>query len=259
MKIIDFHTHIYPDRIAKNGSQSICDFYNLDYCHTGRADILLSEGKSAGISEFLLLPVAISPQHVRHINMFTADEAAEHEEFHGFGTIHAASETIMDDLKQIRELGLQGIKIHPDTQHFPIDDPRMYPVYDAASDELPFVIHCGDPRYEFSRPERLKKILHEFPKLRVVAAHLGGWQLFDEAFKYLKDENCYFDFSSCMMFIGKDKTERYVKSYGADRIVFGTDFPSWNPATEVERFMSLDLSEEEREKIAHLKDRKSVV
>ena len=252
MKIIDFHTHIYPDQIARSGSQSICDFYGLEYCHTGSADILLREGEKAGISEFVLLPVAIKPEHVRHINEFTAYEVREHKEFYGFGTIHADMEDILSEISVIESLGLKGIKIHPDTQRFAIDDKRLYPMYDMIQWHMPVLFHCGDPRYEYSRPERLKKVLRDFPKLQVIGAHLGGWSMFDKAFEYLKDANCYFDFSSCIMFMGKAETEKYIKGYGADRILFGTDFPSWDPSIEVDRFMSLNLTDEEREKIAYI-------
>lgn len=250
MKIIDFHTHIYPDKIAEKGSQSISDFYGIEHQCTGSADVLLSEGKKAGISEFLLLPVAVKPEHVRHINEFTAKEIKEHKEFHGFGTVHADMKDILSETGTIEKLGLSGIKIHPDIQGFAIDDKRLYSMYDALQGKRPIMIHCGDPRYEYSRPEKLKRVLKEFPKLQVIGAHLGGWSMFDKAFEYLRDTSCYFDISSCMMFIGKKETERYIKGYGADRILFGTDFPLWKPMREVERFMSLNLSNEEREEIA---------
>lgn len=251
MRIIDFHTHIYPDKIAVKGSQSICDFYGLEYHYTGSADVLLNEGKKAGISEFLLLPVAVKAEYVRHINEFTAQEVNEHKEFHGFGTVHADMEDITFEIETIKRLGLKGIKIHPDTQGFAIDDKRLYPMYDAIQGKMPIVVHCGDPRYEYSRPEKLRKVLDDFPNLQAVGAHLGGWSMFDKAFEYLKDTSCYFDFSSCMMFIGKEETERYIKSYGADRMLFGTDFPLWNPSKEIERFLSLNISNEERENIAY--------
>ena len=252
MKIIDFHTHIYPDKIAIKASQSICDFYNLDYNCTGSAAELLSKGKKAGVSGFVLLPVAVRSEHVRHINEFTAYEVAEHGEFYGFGTIHADMNDILSEIDEITAIGLKGIKIHPDTQGFAIDDKRLYPVYDYVQDKLPIMLHCGDPRYEYSRPEKLRRVLNDFPNLRVIGAHLGGWSMFDKAFEYLKDTSCYFDFSSCMMFIGKKETEKYIKGYGADRILFGTDFPLWEPSVEVERFMKLDISSEEKAKIAYI-------
>ncbi|MBQ3461795.1 MAG: amidohydrolase, partial [Clostridia bacterium] len=118
MELIDFHTHIYPDKLAVKGSQSICDFYGLEYHCTGSADVLLNEGKLAGISEFLLLPVAVKAAHVRSINDFTAKEVREHKEFHGLGSIHASMEDILSEVERIKALGLKGVKIHPDTQRF---------------------------------------------------------------------------------------------------------------------------------------------
>ena len=252
MKIIDFHTHIYPDKIAVKGSQSICDFYGFDYSYTGSAGELLSEGKKAGISEFLLLPVAVKPEHVRHINEFTANEVRRHNEFYGFGTVHAAMDDVLSELEVIIKRGLKGIKIHPDTQRFEIDDKRLYPLYDAIQGRLPIMIHCGDPRYHYSRPERLRRVLDDFPGLQVIGAHLGGWSMFDKAFEYLKDTGCCFDISSCMMFIGSTDTEKYIRGYGAERILFGTDFPLWSPSKEVERFLSLHISDEEKEQIAYI-------
>ena len=251
MKIIDFHTHIYPDQLAVKGSQSICDFYHLEYRYDGSAETLLAEGKKAGVSRFVLLPVAVKPEYTKAINRFSAQISMEHQEFYGFGTVHAEMDDPISELENILNLGLYGIKIHPDTQRFPIDDPRMDGFYDAVSGKLPILFHCGDPRYEFSRPERLKRVLRRFPKLQVVAAHLGGWSMFETAHEYLKNESCYFDISSCMMFLPKEAVEGYIKSYGAARLVFGTDFPSWSPKKEVESFLRLNLTNREQEMIAH--------
>lgn len=251
MKIIDFHTHVYPDSIAERGSKSISDFYGIPHSCIGSVDVLLDRSKMAGISLSLLLPVALKAENVRHINEFTAQTVKDHTEFSGFGSIHADMDNILEEVEGICELGLKGIKLHPDIQGFPVDDERLYPVYDAIAGRMPVIVHCGDPRYDHSRPERLRRVLDDFPGLRVVGAHLGGWSMFEKAFEYLYDTDCCFDFSSCMMFLGRDEMKRYINRYGADRILFGTDFPLWDPVTEVKRFMSLDLGSEEMEKIAY--------
>ena len=87
--------------------------------------------------------------------------------------------------------------------------------------------------------------------MQVVAAHLGGWSLFDEAFELLKDENCYLDISSTMMFLPPEQIEHYIHGYGVERILFGTDFPLWRPEQEVASFKRLDLSDYEFERIAY--------
>ncbi len=250
MKLIDFHAHVYPDKIAEKATASTCDFYGLKTDLTGTTSVLLEQGKKAGISEFVLLPVATKPEQVRHINEFILGEMHSHREFHGFGTLHAAMEAPAEETEFIISSGLEGVKLHPDTQRFPIDDERLFPVYDRLQGGLPVLIHCGDTRYDYSHPRRLRRILDEFPRLNVIAAHLGGWSMFDTAFEYLRDKDCYFDISSCMMFLPPEKMREYISGYGADRILFGTDFPLWNPVNEVESFLRLGLNDEDREKIA---------
>lgn len=250
MKVIDFHTHIYPNKIAKKATESTCKFYTLKTDLVGTSEVLLERGKKAGISEFVLLPVATNPDHVHHINEFVLEEATVHKEFHGFGTLHAEMQNPLGEIEFIKQSGLKGVKLHPDIQQFPIDDKRLFPVYDMLQGNLPVLIHCGDTRYDFSHPKRLKNVINNFPNLQVIAAHLGGWSLFDTAFENLKDTNCFLDISSSMMFLPKQKVEEYILGYGADRILFGTDFPLWDPENELKSFFNLNLTETDKEKIA---------
>lgn len=250
MRIIDFHTHVYPSKIAEKATTSTCEFYDLKTELVGTTDVLLERGKQAGISEFVLLPVATKAEQVHHINQFIVDEVQLHKEFYGFGTLHAAMENPLPEIDYIKSSGLKGIKLHPDIQQFPMDDERLFPIYDRLQGELPVLIHCGDTRFNYSHPKRLRHIIDEFPKLQVIAAHLGGWSMFDTAFDYLKDTNCYLDISSSMMFLTPEQIKKYISGYGADRILFGTDFPLWDPQNEVESFLHLGLSQSDQEKIA---------
>ena len=251
MPIIDFHAHIYPNKIAEKATNATADFYGISPACIGTGDELLKEGKRAGIDEFVLLPVATKPGQVRHVNAFILEETAAHKEFHGFGTLHPDCENIMEEAEYILNLGLKGIKLHPDTQQFNTDDKRLFEVFDAIQGRLPLLVHCGDKRFDYSHPARLKKVIDNFRKLQVIAAHLGGWSLFEEAFAILRNKDCYLDISSCMMFLPPETVARYIAGYGADRILFGTDFPLWSPKTEVEAFQRLPLSTENFDKIAY--------
>ncbi len=250
MQIIDFHTHIYPESIAAKASASVCDFYNLEKSFIGTSEILLEQGKKAEISGYVLLPVANSPENVHHINQFIVREKNLHEEFYGFGTLHAAMDDFQSELDYIEGSGLLGIKIHPDSQKFNIDDKRMFPIYDSIQGRLPILIHCGDKRFDYSHPRRLLNIISNFPRLQIIAAHLGGWSIFEEAFELLKDKDCYVDMSSCMSFMAPEQMVKYIKGYGADRVLFGSDFPIWDPSKEAEAFLKLGLNYQEQEKIA---------
>ena len=251
VEIIDFHAHIYPDKIAEKASQATGDFYGITPAYSGTSKELLTSGKAAGISRFVLLPVATKPDQVSHINDFIADEVSAHNEFYGFGTLHPDCENILEETDHIISLGLKGIKLHPDTQQFNTDDKRLFEVFDYIQGKIPLLVHCGDKRFDFSHPRRLKNVIDNFPHLQVIAAHLGGWSLFDEAFELLKDENCYLDISSTMMFLPPEQVEHYIHGYGVERILFGTDFPLWHPEQEVASFRRLNLSSFEFERIAY--------
>ena len=251
VEIIDFHAHIYPDKIAEKASQATGDFYGITPAYSGTSKELLTSGKAAGISRFVLLPVATKPDQVSHINDFIADEVSAHNEFYGFGTLHPDCENILEETDHIISLGLKGIKLHPDTQQFNTDDKRLFEVFDYIQGKIPLLVHCGDKRFDFSHPRRLKNVIDNFPHLQVIAAHLGGWSLFDEAFELLKDENCYLDISSTMMFLPPEQSEHYIHGYGVERILFGTDFPLWRPEQEVASFRRLNLSSFEFERIAY--------
>ncbi len=253
MEIIDFHTHIYPEKIAQKAAEAICAYYHLKEGMSGTAALLLERGAAAGISRFVLLPVATRAVNVRSINSFTLSEQTAHpKEFLGFGTVHADQGTnaLIEEADFIRNSGLHGIKLHPDQQGFAIDDERMFPLYDYLQGGLPVLFHCGDPVSNLSHPQRLKKVLHEFPRLRVVAAHLGGWSLFEEAVEILKGEDCFYDISSCMAFLSPEKLKHCIDCYGSERILFGSDFPMWDPVREKERFLAIPLTDGEREAIA---------
>ena len=251
--LIDIHTHIYPDKIARKAADSVRDFYDLEGSlqMDGTVDMLLKRGAEAGISHFVVLPVSNGPTHVRSINNFILEQTKTHDNFIGFGTVHAAMENIEEEVDRILSAGLKGIKMHPDSQRFNIDDERLFPVYDAIRGRIPVLLHMGDQRYDFSHPARLRKVLAQFPDLKVIAAHFGGYSMFETARENLEDTDCVFDISSAMMFMQLGEAEGYINRYGAERMAYGTDYPLWDPVTEVQRFRRLKLTGEQFDQISY--------
>lgn len=252
MRIIDFHTHIYPEAIAQKAADSISDFYELDGGGMdGTVNMLLKRGAEAGISHYVVLPVGLKPNHVRHINEFAISQVVQHREFTGFGTIHAALENLEEEVEFIHKAGLKGVKMHPDTQLFDIDDPRLYPAYELLREKgLMVMLHMGDKRYDYSHPARLRRVMDAFPGLKVMAAHFGGYSVPETAYELLKETDCFMDISSSLMFMDKATAVDYIRRYGPERLVYGTDYPLWDPVTEVKRFLSLGLTDGEVEQIA---------
>ena len=252
MKLIDVHTHVYPPAIARKAAASIREFYQLGTDEMdGTTDTLLKKGDEVGIDRFVILPVAVRPDRNRHINEFILEQVAVQPRFIGFGTVHAGMEEIAEEARFIMDKGLKGIKMHPDTQEFAIDDPRLFPVYETIQGKIPVILHMGDHRFDYSHPARLRHVLELFPRLQVIAAHFGGYGMYEIAYEQLYDKDCIFDVSSSMMFMEPGVAEKFINIYGAERMAFGTDYPLWDPVKETKRFLELKLTDEQFEQIGH--------
>ena len=252
LDFIDFHTHIYPEAIAAKAADNVRDFYGFGNKEiNGTPQMLLERGTAAGTHRFVILPVAVRPDRTRHINEFILSQVAQEPRFFGFGTVHAGLEDLMGEVDFILDNGLRGIKMHPDFQLFNIDDERLFPMYEHLQGKIPVIFHVGDDRYDYSHPSRVRRIMELFPNLQVIAAHFGSYALYREAYDLLKDKDCFFDVSSSLMFMDEGVAEGYINSYGAERFVYGSDYPMWDPVVEMDRFMKLKLTDEQFEQIAH--------
>jgi predicted TIM-barrel fold metal-dependent hydrolase len=252
MQIIDIHTHVYPRKVATAAVESIKEFYRLEGTDMdGTAPSLIQRGREAGVSRFVLLPVANRAGQVSTINNFIAGQVQENDCFIGLGAVHAEMEDMASEVDRIAELGLRGIKIHPDFQKFPIDDPRLFPVYETVRGKMPVLFHMGDPRYDYSHPARLRRVLELFPGLEVIAAHLGGYSMYETARELLQDTDCVMDISSSVVFLDPGMPEKYINHYGAERIAFGSDYPMFDPFREVNNFLQFRLTDAQKEQIAY--------
>ena len=251
--IIDFHAHIYPEKIAARASQSISHFYeNAPMSWTGTADELIATGKKAGITKYVVHSAATSPAQVEVINNFIIKECQKHSEFIGFGTMHQDYENYSGELERIKAAGCKGIKLHPDFQKFAVDDPIMDKIYDKI-EELNMVIlfHAGDCRYDFSGPRHFLNLIKKHPNLKVVAAHFGGYTEWENSMHYLVGQNIYFDTSSTLWKLPVEKAREMIKKHGYEKILFGSDFPMWDFSDELKRIESLGLNENEKQAILY--------
>ena len=252
MAVVDCHCHIYPDKIAARASESVGEFYLVPmFERQATASRLLEICETSPITHHVVCSVAVKPATVEAINTFIADQCAEHPEFIGFATMHQDYEDPEREIERIINLGLKGVKLHPDTQKVNMDDPRLMRLYELMEGRLPLMVHCGDYRYPFSQPERLRNVLRTFPNLRVNAAHFGGWSVYDYAVEILENESCFFDMSSSQAWLGPRRTLELIKHYGTDRIMFGSDFPMWDPIDEFNKFTALGFTDDELENMLH--------
>lgn len=251
MRILDVHAHVFPDAIAAKAAKSISEFYGLPVRNDGSLKSLLKLDREAGISETVIHSVAVTPKKVEDINRFIARSvSADPERLIGFAAIHPDCEDVPRIVENAVKAGFKGIKIHPDMQRFQLDSPAGMDMFAAIAGRLPVLVHTGDPRYDFSGPHRMRRVLDAFPELVCICAHFGGWSEWDEAEEMLADcDNAYVDTSSSLYAMTPEKVRRLIRRYSPRRVLFGSDYPMWVPSSELDRVKELGLKDPELEMI----------
>ena len=257
MPIIDAHAHIYPNKIAVKAVAAVGKFYCLEEMYGGGTpEDLLSACTERPITHFIVHSVATTARSVPTINSFISEQCAAHPEFIGFGTMHPDFDDMEAEVQRALDLGLHGFKLHPDTQEVDMDDPRLMSFYEIIAGRVPLVVHTGDYRHDYSNPRRLARILKAFPDLVVDAAHLGGWCTYDIGYDVLhedllREERLFVDASSAFTWIGRRHMRELIRMWGADRVMFGSDYPMWNPVHELDEMMHCGLTDDELEKVLY--------
>ena len=159
---------------------------------------------------------------------------------------------IKDEVLRIKALGLKGIKLHPDCQTFKLSGERGLKIFDALGDfDLPILVHTGDRRFDYSHPEYMIEVARDYPHLKFIAAHFGGWTEWEQALLYKGLKNVWFDTSSSLFQLDAQIAKTVIFGLGAEKFMFGTDFPMWQCDKEIERVLALDLGERNNELIFH--------
>ena len=253
-KVINAHCHIYPEKIASRAVMGIRDFYDLDMSLDGTIDDMIRDGSKVGVVHYLVHSVATTPKQVKSINEFIAQSVNAHPDlFTGFGSLHPDSDDIQGDFDYLIELGLKGVKLHPDFQLFAMDDERAFRIGEVISDgNVPMLVHCGDFRYSYSNPKQIKAFLEKFPDITFIGAHFAGWSMWEEATEKLSGyDNLYVDLSSSLYALTPETALELIHAYGSDRVLWGTDYPMWDSVSEMEYFNRIDLTDEERSQILY--------
>ncbi len=254
-KIIDVHTHVFPDKIAMKAVNNVGNYYGIEMGENGTVTGLIESAKGLS-ARFVICNAATKAENVRHGNDFLFECAAA---FPGklvpLGSVHQDMDekSMVSELEYIKEKGGRGIKLHPDFQHFKIEDPKMFPIYKAAERlELPILFHVGDQNRVNSTPKAVRFVLDKFRDLSVIAAHMGGYMAWDEAEEYLFGSRVYMDTSDALLRLSPERVCEMVNRHGSDKIMFGSDFPLKGTANAFEEFDKLPLTEAQKEDIYHL-------
>lgn len=254
---IDIHTHAFHPKIAHKAVDHLNSFYSITCSGDGTIANLLEREQEAGLEKCVVLCAATAPAQVIPANNYAISLQREHpEQVIAFGTVHPAYENWEKELARIKAAGIRGIKLHPDFQSFWLDDPRLLPIFEAAQKDFVFEIHIGDkttPDKNPSCPYKLASIMRQFPDIRVIAAHFGGYRMWSHALEVFSGstfENLWFDTSSTTPFATPELAHKLLNTFPRERILFGTDWPLYDPVEELQRLQTLGgLSDSEMEVI----------
>lgn len=252
--IIDFHVHAFPDALAAKALPLLSKCSggvkpNYDATISGLESYLAKNN----VDYAVVLNIATNPHQEKKVNDF-AISLLEKKNIIPFGSVHPDSPNALSELERLAKAGIRGIKLHPDYQHFFVDDEKMFPIYKKIA-KLGFItvfhagVDIGYPKPVHCTPERLLRVLDLFDDAPVVAAHFGGWLLWDSVLEDLCGTKVYLDtaFSSGKM--PPDYAKELIKAHGADKVLLGSDMPWSDTLDEVRFVQSLDLSAEDEEKI----------
>lgn len=253
-KIFDVHVHIYPDNIAEKAADAIVDFYSkfdVSAHAKGSIEDCIERMDAAGTSKFAAHSVAVRPHSAYRINDFILSEYEKYpDRIIPFAAIHPDLENLEEFANQCRIRGFRGFKIHPDMQRFQLDGEDASAMMRAIEKTgLPVLIHCGDARYDYDGPKRVLGLREKYPDLNMIAAHFGGWLQWDEAVSILPGKGIMVDLSSSIYKWLPEKAAEVIRIFGSENILYGTDYPMWDPEYELRRFMAVPLTEKERDDI----------
>ena len=245
---IDVHTHVWPDRIASIALDSMTRDLGFEAVAANTVDSLKAHMRDSGVDKSVVLGLVERADQVKRANDWLI--SIQDEMVVPFGAIHPDLEGKADEVRRLREGGIKGIKLHPVVNSFYPDDPRMFPVYEELGEDMVLEIHSGrfpgtDPAAPvYAAPERIMNVVERFPRLKVIALHLGGFYMLDEAERELLGrENVFIDttWPPSLKEIVPETLSAIISKHGAHRVCFGTDFPLASQAADAEYIETLGL------------------
>ena len=243
MRIIDIHTHAWPDAVAAKAVAALTSAGTLTAAYDGTVSGLLGAMERSGVDASVVQPVATKASQVRGINDWAAGIGSAGVV--AYGAMHPDVEHPAEEVARIASLGMRGFKLHPEHQAFAPDEPRMAAIYEAAvAHDLTVLFHAGhDELHKTLRgtPESFAAVLDGYPQLRVILAHLGGYQVWNHVAEVLVGRDVYLDTAYTLGHLPDADFVEIVHAHGPERVLFGSDGPWTDAGAEIAWLRGLPL------------------
>jgi len=262
--IIDFHTHIVPPGIKNNRSK----YTDRDPCFAAlysspNTKLVTADELIAGMDkEEIDISVVLNFGWTTHelcveTNDYILESIARYpKRLIGFCTVQPRSlEAALDEIERCAQEGVRGVgEMRPDTQSLDLRDREvMQPFIEVITrHNLILLTHASEPvGHEYQgkgsiTPDILYPLITGYPELTLVCAHWGGglpfYALMPEVKKAMS--NVFFDTAASPFLYIPQIYNQVIQLVGADKILFGSDYPLLAPSRLLKEIKSLDLPEE---------------
>ncbi len=249
--IVDFHTHAFPDALAERAMKTLLEegqkMFDVRAYLDGKLSSLLSSMDKNDIEKSVVCSIATKPSQFDPIISWSKKIMSDR--ILPFPSFHPYDGGFAECISRIKGEGFKGIKFHPYYQDFPIDDERIYPVYEKICGEnLIVVMHTGfDLAFERKRiadPARIAKVLGNFPQLKLVTTHFGAWEDWDNVEEFLIGKEVYMEISYSLEFLNDKRAKDIILKHPKHCVLFGTDSPWTDQGKTLSLLKELQLGDE---------------
>jgi predicted TIM-barrel fold metal-dependent hydrolase len=245
--IVDCHMHVWPDSIADAMQSQRPSGMPLRF--DGKLSGLLRTMDEAGIDKGLALGVGIKASVVARTNEFIG--TVPRDRLVPMGTVHPEL-SVDENMRSLKDNGIVGVKLHPLFQALSLSDPRVRDICAALAEAgMPVITHVGaggdDDANDRGAPSALRALADALPTLNLIACHYGGYHRLDEAEEHVVGSRVTLETSwpPTLAELDEERLVALIRRHGADRVVFGSDWPMADPAAEIAAIRNLGLTEDE--------------
>jgi predicted TIM-barrel fold metal-dependent hydrolase len=262
--IIDFHTHVFPPRIKQNRSQYIENdpcfamLYSNKEAKLATTDELIASMDKVGIDISVIVNTGWTTHELCvETNDYILESIARYpKRLIGFCAVQPQSpEAAIAEIERCAKGGMRGVgEMRPDMQLFDLgDEEAMQPIVEALrKHKLMLLTHASEPvGHDYPgkgiiTPDRLYPFITNFPDLTIVCAHWGGGLPFYALMPEVKQamKNVFFDTAASPFLYSPQVYNQVTQLVGADKILFGSDYPLLAQTQLLQEINSADLSEE---------------
>ncbi len=246
-EIIDAHTHIFPETVADRAMERLGEMYDARPVRRPVLDELVAEMDDAGVDRSVYAPVSTRPDQVPSINRFALD-LVDHPRVIPFGTLHPHYEDLPGEVDRLLTGGIRGVKLQPFFQGFSFEEPETRAMFETIGDRLVILIHGGQEIVEIEdvvpHGEALARLVEDFPKLRLIVAHMGGYEMWEGVSEHLVGAPVHFDLSYTFDHAPDALIAEICSRHGWNRVIFGSDFPWQSQRDALAGLRRLNLDDE---------------